>query len=126
MTRVARRVVLFTWDPATVSDGWVVRDYFPSAQELIPDGYRFAHTLARLGDARAEPVPVPHDCLDGFLLGLRRRWTPPPWRTESSGCVATWIPGSGPAATGISGRWTSWISAIGWWRPRPPGACPRP
>ena len=29
LTRVARRVVLFTWDPATVSDGWVVRDYFP-------------------------------------------------------------------------------------------------
>ncbi len=73
MTRVARRVVLFTWDPATVSDGWVVRDYFPSARELIPDGYRLAHTLARLGDARAEPVPVPHDCLDGFLHAYWRR-----------------------------------------------------
>ena len=73
MTRVARRVVLFTWDPATVGVGWVVRDYFPRAQELIPEGYRFAHTLARLGDARAEPVPVPHDCLDGFLHAYWRR-----------------------------------------------------
>jgi Methyltransferase domain len=73
LTRVARRVVLFTWDPATVLDMWVVRDYFPSVQELIPDGYRFAHTLARLGDARAEPVPVPHDCRDGFFHAYWRR-----------------------------------------------------
>jgi SAM-dependent methyltransferase len=73
MMRVARRVVLFSWDPATVYDGWVVRDYFPSARELIPDGYRFAHTLVRLGDARAESVPVPHDCLDGFLHAYWRR-----------------------------------------------------
>jgi SAM-dependent methyltransferase len=73
LSRVARRVVLFTWDPATILDGWVVHDYFPSAQELIPDGYRFAHTLARLGDARAEPVPIPHDCVDGFLHAYWRR-----------------------------------------------------
>jgi SAM-dependent methyltransferase len=73
LTRVARRVVLFTWDPATVLDMWVVRDYFPCVQELIPDGYRFAHTLARLGDARAEPVPVPHDCRDGFFHAYWRR-----------------------------------------------------
>jgi SAM-dependent methyltransferase len=74
LVRVARRVVLFSWDPATVLDAWVVRDYFPSAQDLIPDGYRFAHTLARLGDgARAEPVPIPHDCLDGFFHAYWRR-----------------------------------------------------
>jgi SAM-dependent methyltransferase len=73
MTRVARRVVLFTWDPVTVLDTWVVRDYFPRVQELIPDGYRFAHTLARLGDAHAEPVPVPHDCRDGFFHAYWRR-----------------------------------------------------
>jgi SAM-dependent methyltransferase len=73
LARVARRVVLFTWDPATVLDTWVVRDYFPGAEELIPDHYRFAHTLARLGDARAEPVPVPHDCLDGFFHAYWRR-----------------------------------------------------
>jgi SAM-dependent methyltransferase len=73
LSRVARRVVLFTWDPATVWDGWVVRDYFPSIVELIPDDYRFAHTLALLGDARAETVPVPHDCLDGFFHAYWRR-----------------------------------------------------
>jgi SAM-dependent methyltransferase len=73
MRRVARRVVLFTWDPATVHDMWIVRDYLPSVPDLIPDGYRLAHTLARLGDARAEPVPIPHDCLDGFFHAYWRR-----------------------------------------------------
>jgi SAM-dependent methyltransferase len=73
MRRVARRVVLFTWDPATVHDMWIVRDYLPSVPELIPDGYRLAHTLARLGDARIEPVPIPHDCRDGFFHAYWRR-----------------------------------------------------
>jgi SAM-dependent methyltransferase len=73
MRRVARRVVLFSWDPATVHDMWIVRDYLPSVADLIPDGYRLAHTLARLGDARAEPVPIPHDCRDGFFHAYWRR-----------------------------------------------------
>jgi SAM-dependent methyltransferase len=73
MSRVAKRVVLFTWDPASILDGWVVRDYFPSMTELIPDDYRFAHTIARLGHARAKPVPVPHDCVDGFFHAYWRR-----------------------------------------------------
>jgi len=73
MRRVARRVVLFNWDPATVNDMWIVRDYLPSMSDLTPDGYRLAHTLARLGDARAEPVPIPHDCRDGFLHAYWRR-----------------------------------------------------
>jgi SAM-dependent methyltransferase len=73
MARVAKRVVLFSWDPATVHDMWIVRDYLTTVPELIPDGYRLAHTLARLGDARAEPVPIPHDCRDGFFHAYWRR-----------------------------------------------------
>ena len=38
----------------------------------IPDGYRLADTLARLGDAR-RTGPDPHDCVDGFLHAYRRR-----------------------------------------------------
>jgi SAM-dependent methyltransferase len=71
--RVARRVVLFTWEPATARDTWVVRDYFPRFQELIPQGYRLEHTLERLGDARVEAVAIPHDCLDGFFHAYWRR-----------------------------------------------------
>jgi SAM-dependent methyltransferase len=73
LARVARRVVLFTWDPATALDTWIVRDYFPGVRALIPDDYRLAHTLARLDNARAEPVPVPHDCRDGFFHAYWRR-----------------------------------------------------
>jgi hypothetical protein len=65
--------VIFGWDPATVLDMWIVRDYFPGMQELVPAGYRLAHTLARLVDARAEPVPIPHDCVDGFFHAYWRR-----------------------------------------------------
>jgi SAM-dependent methyltransferase len=73
MRRVARTVVLFTWEPASSGDTWIVRDYFPGFRELIPDGYRLATTLERLGGARAEVVPVPHDCRDGFFHAYWRR-----------------------------------------------------
>jgi SAM-dependent methyltransferase len=73
LRRVAGRVVLFTWEPATAAETWVVRDYFPCFQELIPDGYRLEKTLDRLGGAHHETVPVPHDCLDGFFHAYWRR-----------------------------------------------------
>ena len=73
LRRVARRIVIFTWDPAYARDTWVVRDYFPCFEALIPDGYRIEHTLERLGGARVEPVAIPHDCLDGFFHAYWRR-----------------------------------------------------
>jgi hypothetical protein len=73
LRRVARRVVIFTWEPATARETWVVRDYFSCFEELIPDGYRLELTLKRLGDARQEVVPVPHDCVDGFFHAYWRR-----------------------------------------------------
>ena len=73
LRRVARRVVLFTWEAASARDTWVVRDYFPCFEELIPPGYELAMTVERLGGARVEPVPIPHDCLDGFYHAYWRR-----------------------------------------------------
>jgi ubiquinone/menaquinone biosynthesis C-methylase UbiE len=35
LRRVARRVVLFTWEPASARETWVVRDYFPCFEQLI-------------------------------------------------------------------------------------------
>lgn len=69
--RVARaRVVLLTWDPAATGF-WLVRDYLPEV--LAVDRQRFpsmaAYQEAFGRDARVEvsAVPIPHDCLDGFL-----------------------------------------------------------
>src|SRR6059058_742382 len=34
MARVARRVVVFQWDPEAVGDSWLVRDYLPEFRSL--------------------------------------------------------------------------------------------
>lgn len=73
MRRVARRRVLFTWEPRTALDGWVVRDYFPGFVRFSPPGYALEQTLERLGAGRIEAVPVPNDCLDGFFHAYWRR-----------------------------------------------------
>jgi SAM-dependent methyltransferase len=74
LRRVAReKIVLFTWDPD--SDGfWLLRDYLP--EMLAEDRLRFPSVGAlreELGDARVHPVPIPHDCSDGFLGAYWRR-----------------------------------------------------
>jgi SAM-dependent methyltransferase len=73
LRRVARRVVIFTWEQATARDTWIVRDYFPYFEELIPQGQRLERTLEHLGAARVEIVPIPHDCADGFFHAYWRR-----------------------------------------------------
>jgi SAM-dependent methyltransferase len=74
LRRVARdRVVLFTWDPATALDSWLVRDYLPGFVRLPPTTYRLEATLERLGGGYIEPVPIPYDCRDGFLHAYWRR-----------------------------------------------------
>jgi len=75
LKRVARRrVVIVTWDPAGKNDFWLTRDYFPGVLEH--DVVNFP-TLAQLegvlGRVRVAPLPVPHDCADGFLGAYWRR-----------------------------------------------------
>ncbi len=74
MRRVARhRVVLVTFD-AEASDFWLTRDYFP---ELLTLDRQIMPTMADLedllGEFQATPLPVPHDCLDGFFGAYWRR-----------------------------------------------------
>jgi len=72
--RVAReRVVLLTWDPAS-GDFWLVRDYFPDL--LAADRPRFPPIdalLDALGGGGVRPLPIPADCVDGFLGAYWRR-----------------------------------------------------
>jgi SAM-dependent methyltransferase len=79
MLRVARdRVVVVNADPALAERFWLTRDYLPAFIDLIPERYREPGYWSRelgelLGDVEVEPVPVPHDCLDGFYQAYWRR-----------------------------------------------------
>jgi SAM-dependent methyltransferase len=66
--RVARgRVVILTWDP-DAEGFWLVRDYFPEIltidRQIFPSMEFFR---AVLGVIEVYPLPIPGDCVDGFL-----------------------------------------------------------
>jgi SAM-dependent methyltransferase len=71
--RVARRVVILTWDPAT-SGFWLVDEYFPEIvildRPIFPSLQDFARVL---GTIEVRTLPIPHDCSDGFLGAYWRR-----------------------------------------------------
>jgi SAM-dependent methyltransferase len=74
LRRVARRrVVLLAWDPRSVDASWLVRDYVPGFARMIDPDYDLERMLAALGGGHIEPVPIPHDCRDGFLHAYWRR-----------------------------------------------------
>jgi SAM-dependent methyltransferase len=74
MRRTARGpVVVLTWDPA--HEGfWLVQDYFP---EILAVDRVIMPTLAEmeevLGPLQVQALPVPADCVDGFLGAYWRR-----------------------------------------------------
>jgi SAM-dependent methyltransferase len=71
LRRVARRVVVLGFDPEWGERSWLTRDYLPGV--LKPERPGLAEAVAALGGARVEPVPIPHDCSDGFLHAYWRR-----------------------------------------------------
>jgi SAM-dependent methyltransferase len=72
--RVARRRVVFltwVWEHEPF---WLLRDYFPEITTIDRQMFPTIDRLERvLGPARVEVVPVPHDCVDGFLCAYWRR-----------------------------------------------------
>jgi SAM-dependent methyltransferase len=75
LARVARRrVLIVNWDPAARHDFWLTREYIPALAELDARLFPTAAELeAALGPLRVVPLPVPHDCVDGFLGAYWRR-----------------------------------------------------
>jgi SAM-dependent methyltransferase len=68
MQRVARRQVVFYFEPAWSVMLWLVDEYFPEVTDLqseraAPDLDRIAATLAV---DHVEPILIPADCEDGF------------------------------------------------------------
>lgn len=73
MRRVTRgKIVFLTYDPSFT--GFWLADYFPALADLdkgqMPEMADFKHWL---GHITVAPVPIPHDCVDGFLAGYWRR-----------------------------------------------------
>ena len=75
MRRVARRVVVFTFDASDAGwrrRFWLTRDYLPEVADLLV-GWPSLSELARAFGARTEPVLIPWDCADGFFEAYWRR-----------------------------------------------------
>jgi len=73
MRRVARRrAVVFQHEPEVGADFWLARDYLPTFLRALR-GKRLAEMMRPLGDIEMRPVPIPHDCRDGFLGAFWRR-----------------------------------------------------
>ncbi|HZE05887.1 MAG TPA: methyltransferase domain-containing protein [Solirubrobacteraceae bacterium] len=72
MLRVSRRgLVILTVDGDVAARFWLTRDYLPSGRDLFaPLG---ALTSLLPTAPVVTPVPVPHDCVDGFVHAFWRR-----------------------------------------------------
>jgi len=76
MRRIARRrLVVLTWDADVIGEKfWLLSEYLPEARAAdaalaVPVG----RLLSLLTDPVVTPVPVPHDCADGFAAAFWRR-----------------------------------------------------
>jgi hypothetical protein len=67
------RIVLFTWYPDVAAPLWLA-DYLPAAATTDAALVARLHTLRDLlPDATVTPLPIPHDCWDGFAAAYWRR-----------------------------------------------------
>lgn len=73
MRRVTRgKLVFLTYDPS-FRDFWLL-DFFPALTKLDDVQMPAMTEYERwLGPVRVSPVPIPHDCTDGFLAAYWRR-----------------------------------------------------
>jgi SAM-dependent methyltransferase len=75
LQRIAPRQIVLTWDPVAMGAErfWLTRDYLPEASGEDWGFAALPEIVAGLGPARVHPVPIPHDCRDGFLRAYWRR-----------------------------------------------------
>jgi SAM-dependent methyltransferase len=77
LRRVSRhRIVIFTWDPDPASRPgfWLIDEYLPALIDFDIQRFPALTDMARMvRGMRAIPLPIPHDCVDGFLGAFWRR-----------------------------------------------------
>jgi hypothetical protein len=74
LRRIARRRLVFlTWRPAKLARMWIA-GYLPESARIDATSERPVKALTDLlPQARLLPVPIPHDCIDGFGAAYWRR-----------------------------------------------------
>ena len=74
LARVTReRIVMLTWD-TEAPRFWLTEDYFPAIQEIDAAIFpKMKEWSTILGHVEVVPVPIPHDCTDGFFGAYWRR-----------------------------------------------------
>jgi SAM-dependent methyltransferase len=89
MKEVAGRVVVFAFDVDALANFWLTETYFPEIIELERRrSPSMGEIREELGDCSVDQVPIPHDCVDGFLAAFWRRpeaYLDPSVRTNMSG-----------------------------------------
>lgn len=73
MARVSGSQVVMTWDKRSWDTLWLVRDYFPQIRDLEADLAALDEVLDVWPGAEVDVVPVPSDCIDGFLAAYWQR-----------------------------------------------------
>jgi SAM-dependent methyltransferase len=73
MRRVARRLVVLSWDPSFARRLWITAEYFPHAGAEESTFPSLADQAGAVRATRVTTVPVPHDCRDGFYGAYWRR-----------------------------------------------------
>ena len=123
LRRVARhRVVLLTWDPACGDAFWLITRYIPEILDLdVPRFPSMAELSRYLGQIEARPLPIPHDCRDGFLGAFWRRpeaYLDPNVRRAISGFVQLppEVVNAGLAHLAEDLRSGQWDTQFGWVR----------
>ena len=123
LRRVARhRVVLLTWDPACCDAFWLITRYIPEILDLdVPRFPSMAELSRYLGQIEVRPLPIPHDCRDGFLGAFWRRpeaYLDPNVRRAISGFVQLppEVVNAGLAHLAEDLRSGQWDTRFGWVR----------
>ena len=74
LERVSRRQVVLTWDQDLwARTYWLLTEYLPEAAEREQHAAALSSVVRHWPDAEVIPVPVPHDCTDGFFAAYWRR-----------------------------------------------------
>ncbi len=72
LVRIAtKRVIVLTVDRLAADRFWLTRDYLPGGNELFRPLSAIVSELP--GPCEVIPVPIPHDCSDGFVHAFWRR-----------------------------------------------------